>query len=460
MGRPAALRCLHCGTRAAAWPPPPACPACRTPEFASNLVCEYGETGAGAPGAGLTSPGEIRRLASLPGGVWRFAPLLPDVGAPVTMGEGDTPLVRLARLGANLGLASLWLKDESQNPTWSFKDRLCSVAVSVAASHAAPGIVAASTGNHGASTAAYAARAGLPCIIFATPTAPPTIVTLMQAYGAMVVIVPTSEDRWRMVGACVEGWGWFSTTNSILPPVGSTPYGLEGYKTIAYEVAAALDWEVPDVFIIPVSNGDGLIGIWSGFQDLLACGAIARLPRLIAAEPYPAYSEALLVSPHRLITVPRSQSVAFNVGTGAPTYQGLAALRESGGEAVVVDDDTALAMQRRVAGTEGMYAEVSSVISVAAAAGLVAARRLPSDARVVCLSTSSGLKDPGATAKTLPPAPVIEPDLTALGRALAHTYGFSRRSDAVRSFRRTQALHLGAGRTPRRDGGAGEEDPP
>lgn len=388
-------------------------------------MCEYGGTGAGASGAGIVSPGEMRRLAGLPGGIWRFAPLLPDAGVPVSLGEGSTPLVRLPRLEVELGLAQLWLKDESQNPTWSFKDRLCSVAVSVAAAHGVPGIVAASTGNHGASTAAYAARAGLPCVIFATPTAPPTILTLMQAYGAMVVKVPTSEDRWRMVGACVERWGWFSTTNSILPPVGSTPYGLEGYKTIAYEVVAALDWEPPDVFIIPVSNGDGLIGIWRGFQDLLACGAIARLPRLIAAEPYPAYSEALLVSAHRLITVPRRESIAFNVGTAAPTYQGIAALRESGGEAAVVEDDAALAMQRRLAATEGLYAEVSSVISVAAAADLAAARRIAPNARVVCLSTSSGLKDPGATAKALPPAPAIDPDLAALGRALAQTYGFS-----------------------------------
>ncbi|MGH2403468.1 MAG: threonine synthase [bacterium] len=425
MGRPMFLRCLHCGTRADAWPPPPACPVCRTPEFAANLVCEFEGTGAGASRVGLVSPGEMRRLATQPGGMWRFAPLLPAVSTTISLGEGGTPLVRLDRLEDDLGLAGMWLKDESQNPTWSFKDRLCSVAISIAASHRAPGIVAASTGNHGASTAAYAARAGLPCIIFATPTAPSTILTLMQVYGAMVVIVPTSEDRWRMVGACVEQWGWFSTTNSILPPVGSTPYGLEGYKTIAYEVAAALEWEAPDVFIIPVSNGDGLIGIWRGFQDLLACGAIDRAPRLIAAEPYPAYSEALLVSAHRLVTVPRRQSVAFNVGTAAPTYQGLAALRESGGEAVVVDDIAALAMQRRVAGAEGVYAEVSSVISPAAAATLARERRIAANARVVCLSTSSGLKDPGVTAQTLPPAPVIEPDITALGRALAQTYGFS-----------------------------------
>ncbi|MBI3998932.1 MAG: pyridoxal-phosphate dependent enzyme [Armatimonadetes bacterium] len=347
------------------------------------------------------------------------------MAAPVTLGEGDTPLTPLRRLGSEIGLPHLWLKDESQNPTWSFKDRLCSVAVSVAAAHGAPGVVAASTGNHGASTAAYAARAGLPCAIFATPTAPATIRTLMQAYGAMVVIVPTTEDRWRMVGAVVELWGWFPTTNTILPPAGSTPYGLEGYKTIAYEIAAALEWSAPDVMVIPVSNGDGLIGIWRGFQEMLALGVIDRTPVLVAAEPYPAYADALLDPPHRLRTVPRSESAAFNVGTGAPTYQGLLALRESEGSAIVVDDAATLAFQRRLAATEGIYAEASSVISVAAAARLAAGGQIAPGARVVCLSTSSGLKDPGVTAASLPQVPVIEPDLGALGRALAETYGFT-----------------------------------
>ena len=366
----------------------------------------------------------MRRSAAQIGGVWRFAPWLPEVHSPITLGEGGTPLVALRRLGSNRGLPRLWLKDESQNPTWSFKDRLISVAMSVASAHNPPGVVAASTGNHGASTAAYAARAGLPCIVFATPTAPSTILTFMQAYGAMVVIVPTTEDRWRMVGDCVERWGWFSTTNRVLPPVGSTPYGLEGYKTIAYEVAAALDWMAPDAMIVPVSNGDGLIGIWRGFQDLVAIGAIDRAPRLIAVEPYPAYAEALHAPARRLITVVGSDSRAFNVGTTAPTYQGLAALRESEGDVVVVDDATTLAAQRQLAATEGIFAEASSVIGLAAAFRLAADRHLAPDARVVCLSTSSGLKDPAVTAAGLPGVPAIEPDMRALTRALEATYGF------------------------------------
>lgn len=417
MSRLVGLRCVHCGANLAPWPAPPACPACRAPEFASNLVCEYPPE---FPGADA-----MRRAASLTGGIWRFAPWLPDVEAPITLGEGGTPLVPLRRLGPELGLSRLWLKDESQNPTWSFKDRLISVATSVAAAYKVPGVVAASTGNHGASTAAYAARAGMPCIVFTMPSTPATILTFIQAYGGMVVIVPTAEDCWRMVGQCVERWGWFSTTNRGLPPVGSTPYGLEGYKTIAYEVAAALDWVAPDVMIIPVSAGDGLIGIWRGFQDLLAIGAIERAPRLIAVEPFPAYAEALHAPAPRLITVTGGDSRAFNVGTTVPTYQGLVALRESEGDVVVVDDATTLTAQRQLAATEGIYAEASSVIGVAAALRVAADRRLAPDARVACLSTSSGLKDPAVTAAGLPGVPVIEPDMRALTRALESTYRFA-----------------------------------
>lgn len=366
----------------------------------------------------------MRRAAAESGGVWRFAAWLPHVSSPLTLGEGGTPLIPLGRVGAEGGLPRLWLKDESQNPTWSFKDRLISVALSVAVDHRVPGILAASTGNHGASTAAYAARAGLPCVVFTMASTPPTILTFIQAYGAMVVVLPTAADCWRMVGECAEQWGWFASTNRGLPPVGSTPYGLEGYKTIAYEVAASLDWAGPDVMIVPVSAGDGLIGVWRGFQDLVAMGAIARAPRLIAVEPYAAYVEAVHAPSRRLVTVPGQDSHAFNVGTTAPTYQGLYALQESGGDVIIIDDEATLAAQRRLAATEGIYAEASSVIGVAAALRLAEAKRLLPDASVVCLSTSSGLKDPAVTAAGLPRVPAIDPDMGALVRALETTYGY------------------------------------
>src|SRR3989449_7745829 len=135
-----------------------------------------------------------------PRGLWRWSALMPvRADRPVTLGEGATPLIHLERLGRRLGLSRLYAKDEGQNPTWSYKDRLCSVAVTHAVETGARVITVSSTGNHGAATAAYAARAGLPCVIFTLASVPDTMKTLMQAYGAAVVACPTSESRWALL---------------------------------------------------------------------------------------------------------------------------------------------------------------------------------------------------------------------------------------------------------------------
>src|SRR5206468_7293881 len=126
----------------------------------------------------------------------------------VTLGEGDTPLIHLERIGRRLGLSRLYAKDESQNPTWSYKDRLCAVAVTHAAESGARVVTIASTGNHGASTAAYAARAGLPCVIFTLVSVADTMKTLMQAYGAAVVACPRSESRWALMCGVLARLGW------------------------------------------------------------------------------------------------------------------------------------------------------------------------------------------------------------------------------------------------------------
>src|SRR5207249_1441686 len=141
----------------------------------------------------------------------------------------------------------LYAKDESQNPTWSYKDRLCATAVTHAVETGARVITISSTGDHGASTAAYAARAGLPCVIFTLASVPETMKTLMQAYGAAVVACPSSESRWDLMRQGIERFGWYPTSGFVTPPVGSNPWGVEGYKTIAYELAEDLGWTAPDV---------------------------------------------------------------------------------------------------------------------------------------------------------------------------------------------------------------------
>jgi threonine synthase len=285
------------------------CPRCRAQGVAVNLTVEYDL----APLAGVTPA----TFAPGAGGMWRFRDLLPLRSArPVTLGEGGTPLVHLERLGARLGLPRLYAKDESRNPTWSYKDRLCATAVSHAVAIGARVITISSTGNHGASTAAYAARAGLPCVIFTMTSVPDTMKTLMQAYGAAVVACPTAEARWELMRQGVERLGWYPTSGFVMPPVGSNPWGIEGYKTIAYEVAESLEWTAPDVVVVPSAYSDGLYGIWKGWTELHQLGLVKSPPRMIAAEPFGPLAAALergLDAPEP-VQVP-GPSIAFSIAT-------------------------------------------------------------------------------------------------------------------------------------------------
>src|SRR5262249_8050164 len=257
------LQCLRCRALFDAGLVFAGCPRCREHGVSVNLTVAL-DLG---PLAGAT----LDALGGEGRGLWRFRHLLPvDGAAPVTLGEGGTPLVHLERLGRRLGIPRLYAKDESQNPTWSYKDRLCSVAVTHAGQGGARGVVVSSTGNHGASTAAYAARAGLPCVIFTLASVPDTMKTLMQAYGAAVVACPTSESRWTLMREAVERLGWYPTSGFVLPPLGSNPYGIEGYKTLAYEVVEDLGGTAPDMVVVPSAYSDGLHGIGKGMAELAA----------------------------------------------------------------------------------------------------------------------------------------------------------------------------------------------
>src|SRR5215831_4049340 len=280
------LQCLRCRTR---FDEPRlfiGCPRCRADGVAVNLTVEYDLT----PLAGVSRAA----FAPVGKGLWRFRHLLPARAvSPVTLGEGATPLVHLERLGRRLGLPRLYAKDESQNPTWSYKDRLCSLAVTHALATGARVITISSTGNHGASTAAYAARAGLPCVIFTVASVPDTMKTLMQAYGAAVVACETSQARWVLMREGIERHGWYPTSGWSIPPIGSNPFGVEGYKTIACEIAEDLDWTAPDVVAVPSCYSDGLYGIWKGWAELAALGLVKTRPRMLAAEPFGPLAHAL-----------------------------------------------------------------------------------------------------------------------------------------------------------------------
>jgi threonine synthase len=353
-------------------------------------------------------------------GIFRYRRLLPLPPAirPVSLGEGNTPLLHLQRIGAALGLDRLFAKDETRNPTWSYKDRLAAVAVSAAVAKDADTIVVGTTGNHGAAAAAYAAAAGIRCVALTLASVPLTMKVLMQVYGADVAAVESPADRWTLMRAAVAERGWVPLSGLADPPVGSNPYGVDGYKTIAYELVEQLG-RAPDVVLVPVAYGDGLIGIYRGFRDLEIMGTIDRVPQMIGVEPFGPYAATLESGGDLPLRVAGGSSVAFSIASPVATYQGVAAIRESGGRAVIVDDDgEIMAAQRRIASGEGLYLEPSAAIVVPALERLVAEGDIASDDTVVVVGTSSGLKDVGETAAGLPDVPVIAPEMAALDRAI------------------------------------------
>lgn len=352
-------------------------------------------------------------------GVFRHRALLPVGDGPVvSLHEGGTPLVPVPALAAQVGLGSVHVKDESRNPTWSYKDRLAAVAVTKAVQQGRDTVVVSSTGNHGAAVAAYAARAGLRCVVLTLASVPLAMKTLMLAYGARTVAVERPADRWVLMRRLVEERGWVPMSGFVGPPSGSNPFGCEGYKTLAYELHAQLG-DVPDVIVMPVAYGDALAGVARGFADLVTLGLSSRMPRLVAAEPFGPYRHALREGWRAGDTVPAGPSVAFSIATPYATWQGWDALVRTGGSAATADDEATTAAQHALARGDGLFLEASSAITAAVLPGLVTRGEISPDETVVLLGTSTGLKDVPTAAARLGHVPVVEPTLAALDAAIA-----------------------------------------
>ncbi|MGW2388488.1 pyridoxal-phosphate dependent enzyme [Streptomyces lydicamycinicus] len=336
-------------------------------------------------------------LTGYPGGPWGLPSALPVSGPPVTLGEGNTPLIRLRndqdRDGADGPAGEVWLKHEGGNPTGSHKDRAMAVGVAAAVAAGADTVVAASSGNAGAAAAAYAARAGLRCVVFTNEAVPAGLRAQIDALGAERVVHPgTTADRNAAMARAVQEPGWYPLTSYSAPSPGGNPYANEGYKSVAYELARDLAGRRLDTVVVPTSRADLLAGIGRGFRELAAAGLIAREPRLVAAEPAGAAPfTAALRHPDRAdqerTRVAAGPTVAFSLGEERPCWQGLDALWRSGGAAVAVDDEAISAEHRRLA-AEGLLLEPSSAVGVAVAR----AQARTSGALVVAIGTATGLK--------------------------------------------------------------------
>lgn len=410
------LKCLRCG---AEYPAERMFQGC--PKHEGDLVANVSPT---YDYDGIKRGFSREAVRNRPPTMWRYHEFLPpneiDI---VSIGEGFTPLVACPTLGRQLGLPKLFVKDESRNATWSFKDRMASAAVSMAKPFGAEVVTASSSGNGGSATGAYAARAGLESVIFSTQQFPLVMKVQMQAYGSKLIACPTIQDRWRMVKMCVEQLGWYPTAGFNMPMVGCNPYGVDGYKTLAFEIIEQLGWRAPDVVAMPVGGGDAFYGTWKGFQEWHALGYIDKVPRMVAAEVFGSLTNATSKGLAYVEPVPYGPTVGISAGTYTSTYQALKVLLEADGIPQRIGDDGMISMQHALATTEGIYAEMSSVLSVAAAKKLAADGVIGDEAVVVAILTSAGIKDPETTAHQMPEIPLIEPTLDSLSAALEHTYG-------------------------------------
>jgi threonine synthase len=336
-------------------------------------------------------------LATAPNSMWRYAPALP-VQRPssiISLGEGMTPLLPAHRTGRRIGASHLYIKDEGLNPTGSFKARGLSCAVSMCVELGLTRVAIPSAGNAAGALAAYAAAAGIEAFIFMPHDVPQANFIECKAYGAHVTLVDgLISDCGRIVGERKQKEGWFEISTL------KEPYRIEGKKTMGYEVAEQLGWELPDAILYPAGGGVGLIGMWKAFAEMEALGWIAaagaRRPKMIAVQSegcqpiVRAFDEGAAAS--------RFWEGASTVASGlrVPKPLGdrltLQAVRESGGTAIAVSDEALIDAGIRLAGDEGIFAAPEGAACVPAAERLIREGFLKPDDRIVIYNTGSGLK--------------------------------------------------------------------
>lgn len=330
-----------------------------------------------------------------PKGMWRWHELLPVLEQKnvVSLGEGDAALLELPRVGKSLGLSHLYVKDESSNPTGSFKARGLSAAISKAKELGVKKVIIPTAGNAGGAMAAYAARAGMQALIYMPKDTPIANIEESRIAGAEVVLVEgLISDAAGMAGEKARAEGWFDVSTF------KEPYRMEGKKIMGYELAEFFDWTLPEVIIYPTGGGTGLVGMWKAFAELEQLGWLenTKRPRMVAVQ---AEGCAPVVK-------------AFNDGadfcdfwTGAHTLASglrvpksfadrmiLANIRESAGTAIAVSDEVITEAQRELAKAEGIFAAPEGAATLAALKELVKQEWITPDERVVLFNTGSGLK--------------------------------------------------------------------
>ncbi len=362
----------------------------------------------------------VERIVKAKGeGVWKYRELLPfdEETKPITIQEGNTPLYRCDSLAKAIGVEDLWVKHEGLNPSGSFKDRGMTVGVTKAAELGVKGVACASTGNTSASLAIFAAKAGFPCYVL-LPKGKVALGKVAQAmmHGAQVFSLKGNfDDALRVVRVLCEEESLY-LLNSI------NPYRLEGQKTIAFEVAEKLGWEVPDRLILPVGNAGNISAIFKGFSELKTLGITDAIPKMtgIQSEGAKPIVRALKEGKAEITPEDKPETIASAIRIGNPVNaaKALVAIRESGGVAESVTDEEITDAQLELARLEGIGVEPASAASIAGLKKLVAMGVVERDERIVCITTGHLLKDPERVIEICEPPIEVEADVDVLRKML------------------------------------------
>jgi len=359
-------------------------------------------------------------IESGPQTIWRYGPLLPVSDPnPIDLGAGFTPLVRADRLAAELGLGELWIKNDTANPTGSFKDRVVSVALTKARQLGFKVAACASTGNLANSVAAHAARAGMVSVVFIPRDLEVAKVVTTAVYGGHLVAVEgTYDDVNRLCAELASDHPTWAFVN-----VNVRTYYAEGSKTLAFEVAEQLGWQAPDHVVVPVASGSQLTKVAKGFGELYEVGLLDEEPHVRVSGAQAAgcapvadafLSGADAVRPVRPSTIAKSLAI----GNPADGWYALDAVRRSGGAFAAVTDDEILDGIGLLARTEGIFAETAGGVTIATLAKLAAEGVVRADERVVAYVTGHGLKTVEALTATVGPTATIAPTLEAFAAAV------------------------------------------
>lgn len=352
--------------------------------------------------------------------MWRYKALLPigiDAVVP-PLRVGMTPVYDATRLAENLRLRQAWVKDDGQNPTGSLKDRASALVIARAMEQGITTVSTASTGNAAAALSGVGASVGMNIIIFVPATAPEAKIAQLLVYGATVLLVEDSYDvAFDLCSEMCLQEGWYCRNTAM------NPYTTEGKKTVAYEIAEQLNWNVPDVVVVSVGDGNIIAGVYKGFYDLYQLGWIQRIPRLIGVQAegsaalYQAWKDGLSAVD---MQPSEANTIADSISAGVPRdrAKALRAVRETNGAYVAIPDNEIVASIPKLAQLTGVFAEPAAAVVYAGTQHAIQSKLINADETVLLLLTGNGLKDVKRAQQSVAQGLRVQPTIESIRQAL------------------------------------------